>query len=236
VQAGRRPLHCHRVGIEIRVVLILLLTEPVIRSLKLKSASGDDRSIAHFYRHVDIYPYFNPAMALASALTPLKNSADKSIFMGGSGKVHLTATMHRGTWVAGQRCYVDVCVQNETSKKVCSIASTDFDCSETNITILQVKTLSLSLIRTTVVFRPRPHLTAGNGIDPAHPREIEIDPDACQTSTTKKKVAESVLEMGKKGTKGVTAKGMWMGVAKGEDASFSHSLVVPVMIVSSVDL
>lgn len=39
--------------------------------------------------------------------------------MGGSGKVTLEASMHRPTWVAGQRCYVDVEVRNETSKKVC---------------------------------------------------------------------------------------------------------------------
>jgi hypothetical protein len=79
-----------------------------------------------------------------------------------------------------------------------------------------------------VVFRPKPYLMAGSGIDPAYPQELDIDQDACQTSTTKKKVAESILEMGKKGSKGVTAKGMWMGVGKAEEASFSHSLVVPV--------
>jgi hypothetical protein len=38
--------------------------------------------------------------------------------MGGSGKVNLSAKMHRATWVAGQRCYVDVRVENESSKKV----------------------------------------------------------------------------------------------------------------------
>jgi hypothetical protein len=39
------------------------------------------------------------------------------------------------------------------------------------------------------------------------------------TQSTRKKVAETTLEMGKKGTKGVTAKGSWMGV---------DSLLVPV--------
>jgi len=34
--------------------------------------------------------------------------------------------------------------------------------------------------------------------------------------------------MGKKGSKGVTAKGSWMGVEAGETSDFSHSLQVPV--------
>jgi hypothetical protein len=55
-----------------------------------------------------------------------------------------------------------------------------------------------------------------------------MDADACQTQTTRKKVAESTLEMGKKANKGVTAKGSWMGVDGGENADFSHFLLVPV--------
>lgn len=88
------------------------------RSVKLKSEDGSDRSIAHFYRHVEIFPYFSPAVVLAPALRPLLVTGSKALFMGGNGKVTLTAKMHRGTWVAGQRCYVDVNVENESSKKV----------------------------------------------------------------------------------------------------------------------
>ena len=44
----------------------------------------------------------------------------------------------------------------------------------------------------------------------------------------KKKVAETTLEMGKKGNSGVTAKGIWLGVEKGESLDFSHFLLVPV--------
>ena len=86
-------------------------------------------------------------------------------------------------------------------------------------------------MRTTTTFRPRPHLTAGTGIDENDPVHADIDADACQTQTTKKKVAETTLDMGKKGTKGtVTAKGMWMGVDKGEEAEFCHHLLVPVSL------
>lgn len=92
----------------------------------------------------------------------------------------------------------------------------------------KIKTLTLSLIRTTTVFRPRPWLHAGSGHDPMIAGDADVDPDACQTSTTRKKMAESTLEMGKKGNKGVTAKGNWMGVDGGENADFSHFLLVPV--------
>ncbi|GAA5928775.1 hypothetical protein JCM10213_002553 [Rhodosporidiobolus nylandii] len=160
-----------------------------IASVKLKSKTGADRSIAHFYRHVEVFPYFNPALALAPAVKPLTADAAKSLFMGGSGKVSLKASMHRETWVAGQRCYVDVRVENESNKKI--------------------KTLTLALIRTTSIYRPG------------------ADGTPSQTQSTRKKIAEETLEMGKKGTKGVTAKGSWMGVDAGESADFSHSLLVP---------
>lgn len=91
---------------------------PWRRSIKLKSYSGEDRSIAHFYRHVEIFPYYNPAIVLASALRPIEVSASKGLFMGGSGRVYLTASVHRPSWIAGQRCYVTVRVKNEASKKV----------------------------------------------------------------------------------------------------------------------
>ena len=90
----------------------------VIGSVKLKSHVGTDRSIAHFYRHVDVYPYFNPSIILAPSAKALIVEASKALFMGGSGKVSLSASLHRLTWVAGQRCYVDVRVKNGASKKV----------------------------------------------------------------------------------------------------------------------
>jgi hypothetical protein len=96
----------------------MLTVESFHSSIKLKSKNGSNRSIAHFYRHVEIFPFFNPAIVLAPSVKPLFAEASKGLFMGGSGKVNLSAKMHRGTWVAGQRCYVDVRVENESSKKV----------------------------------------------------------------------------------------------------------------------
>ncbi|GAA5978811.1 hypothetical protein JCM11641_003571 [Rhodosporidiobolus odoratus] len=180
-----------------------------IASVKLKSKAGADRSIAHFYRHVEVFPYFNPALALAPAIKPLEAEAAKSLFLGGSGKVSLKASMHRETWVAGQRCYVDVRVENESSKKVRLSLPRRLSQPYLPSFFLQIKTLTLALIRTTSIHRP--------GTDGA----------PSQSQTTRKKIAETTLEMGKKGTKGVTAKGSWVGVDAGESADFSHSLLVP---------
>ncbi|KAK9894367.1 hypothetical protein P389DRAFT_95525 [Cystobasidium minutum MCA 4210] len=180
----------------------------VIGSIKLKSHVGLDRSIAHFYRHVDVFPYLNPSIILAPAIKPLHAETSKAMFMGGSGKVHLKASLHRPTWVAGQRCYANIYVKNEAGKKI--------------------KTLTLSLIRTTTIFRPKPYLTAGNGFDENDPVYADVDQDACSTQTTKKKIAETSLEMGKKSAKGtVTAKGMWLGVDTNEETEFCHFLELP---------
>ncbi|TKY86115.1 hypothetical protein EX895_004940 [Sporisorium graminicola] len=175
----------------------------VIGSVKLKSASGANRSIAHFYRHVDLFPYLNPAVVLSSALKPIQASSSKSLFLGGSGKVHLMASLHRNTWVAGQRVYINVGILNETSKKI--------------------NGMTLALIRTVTLYKPRPELNL-NG----QAMQRELDPDACQTSTTRKKIAEEELEMGQKGSRGVvTARGWWTGVEPGQRVESSHSMHIP---------
>ncbi|PWN26839.1 hypothetical protein BDZ90DRAFT_193152 [Jaminaea rosea] len=173
----------------------------VIGSVKLKDKHGGNRSIAHFYRHVDLYPYLNPAVVLSSAPRPISAEGEKGLFLGGSGKVKLSASLHRATWVAGQRVYVNVNVANGTSKKISSA--------------------SMTLIRTVTLYRPRPELNLGHG-------ETTIDPDACNTSTTRKKVTEEILEMGQKGSRGfVTAKGWWTGVEGHTTLDFSHHLAIP---------
>lgn len=175
----------------------------VIGSVKLKNAQGGNRSIAHFYRHIDLFPYFNPAVALSSAPRAIQASAEKGLFMGGSGKLRVSASLHRGTWVAGQRAYINVSVHNQTSKRV--------------------KNACFTLIRTVTLYRPRPELNMGSTS-----AEGYIDPDACNTQTSRKKVTEEVLEMGQKGSKSVvTARGWWTGVEAGSDLEFSHHLTIP---------
>ncbi|KAK0552936.1 hypothetical protein OC846_001516 [Tilletia horrida] len=179
----------------------------VIGSVKLKSSNGSDRSIAHFYRHIDLFPYLNPSVVLAAAPKPIVSQGQKGLFMGGSGKVQLTASLHRSTWVAGQRVYVNIAVNNETSKKV--------------------KNLHLALVRTVTLFKPKPEFNVGFSV-PADPAESYIDPDACTTSTNRKKICEDSLELGQKGAKGsVTARGWWTGVDPGCSLDVSHYMTIP---------
>lgn len=173
-------------------------------SIKVKESETSKRSVAHFYRNCEIWPAFDPFTVLAPSPRPIHVSCAKKLFMGGSGKLRMTAEIHRGTWVAGQRCYVKVTARNETKKTV--------------------KSLVLSLIRTTTIFRPKPHLDAA-----ASDSDLGGDPDACQTSTTQKQVAETTLISGHRGTKGrVSAKGWWTGVEPGETISFTHFILLPV--------
>lgn len=112
----------------------------------------------------------------------------------------MTVSTHRPTWIAGQRCWVRVNIQNDSGKRV--------------------KSLNFALIRTITIFRPSPHLNA---------TPVDVDIDACHTSTSRRNVAETILESGQKGVKGmVTGKGWWLGVEASEKSEMSHSIHIPV--------
>ncbi|KDQ63197.1 hypothetical protein JAAARDRAFT_92192, partial [Jaapia argillacea MUCL 33604] len=183
-------LHVHS-GVSVRYIALI--------SVKVKDSQSGRRSIAHFYRFCEVWPRLDPSVVLASSPRPILGTTCKPVFMGGPGRLKLTATLHRLHWVAGQRCFVNVSVANDTKKTV--------------------RSLMLSLIRTTTVFKPQPDLDT-------HPHAA--DPDSCQTSTSQKTVAESILEMGQTSAKGhASAKGWWTGVAPGRDAIFSHYIMIP---------
>ncbi|KIK96380.1 hypothetical protein PAXRUDRAFT_116921, partial [Paxillus rubicundulus Ve08.2h10] len=166
-------------------------------SLRLKDPQTSAESVTHFYRSCEIWPRLS-ATNLSPAPRPLVSEAAKNVFMGGNGKVRLSATMHRLHWVAGQRCVVHLRVVNESKKTV--------------------KGAAIELERTTTVFKP----IGGPKGNP------DPDPDACETTTMRKIIAASVLVMGQKCTKGhASAKGWWTGVRPGETADFSHHIVVP---------
>ena len=170
-------------------------------SFKLKDSATSKHSVAHFYRSCEIYPYFNSTLILAPAIQPLLSAAARSVFLGGPGKLKLMANLHRNVWVAGQRCCIGITVENESKKTV--------------------KGLTLSLIRTTTIFRSQPHLDVASS--------SSTDPDACQTTTTRKLVAETTLEAGQPGLRGhVTERGWWVGVDPGTRAKFAHFILLPV--------
>lgn len=55
------------------------------------------------------------------------------------------------------------------------------------------------------------------------------DPDSCQTATTHKVMADSVLEICAGVTKGhASAKGWWTGIAPGRELDFVHYISLPV--------
>ena len=170
-------------------------------SLRLKDPETSAESVAHFYRSCEIWPHLSFDAKLLPAPRPLVSEAARTVFMGGSGKVRLSAAMHRLYWVAGQRCAVHLRVVNESKRTV--------------------KGASITLLRTTTVFKP---LMARKG-------NADTDPDACETTTMRKVVAASVLVMGQKCSKGhASAKGWWTGVRPGDTANFVHHIVLPVRL------
>lgn len=133
-------------------------------------------------------------------------------------KIKLMATLHRATWIAGQRCYVKVCMINGSKKRI--------------------RGLTLTLVRTTTTFRPRRlpaaggkgPLIAGMDIDNEGGGDGERDSFRVRSQITKE-VAESVLGMGQNGSKGhASAKGWWTGVAPGQELELSHFILIPVSL------
>ena len=72
-------------------------------------------------------------MLLAPAPKPFVASVSKALFGPANGVISLQASLHRETWVAGQRCFVNVNIDNHANKKV--------------------QFLSLTLTRTQTIFR-----------------------------------------------------------------------------------
>lgn len=101
----------------------------------IKVKEGNTHSIAHFYRPCQVWPRLDQYVTLAPAARPLMAQVAKSLFMGGSGKVRLTTQLHRLNWVAGQRCYVKIKVDNNCKKTVnritlALIRTTSVSCSQ----------------------------------------------------------------------------------------------------------
>ncbi|KAH0838029.1 hypothetical protein J3R83DRAFT_6269 [Lanmaoa asiatica] len=155
-------------------------------SLRLKDPETSTESVAHFYRSCEIWPRLSFDTKLSPAPRPLVSEAARTVFMGGSGKVRLSAAMHRLYWVAGQRCIIHLRVVNESKKTV--------------------KGASITLLRTTTIFKP---LAGRKG-------DTDTDPDACETMTMRKVVAGMRA-----------AKGWWTGVRPGDTADFVHHIVLP---------
>jgi len=124
--------------------------------------------------------------------------------MGGNNGIQLTASLYRLNWIAGQACQVHITIINNSQKNI--------------------KNLTLGIYRSTIIFKPRVPLETL-----PENRSTSADPDAWQTSETKKQVVESTLVVGERGTRGhASAKGWWTGVGPGKSMTFSHFISIPV--------
>jgi hypothetical protein len=157
------------------------------------------RSIAHFYRDCEIWPRLNPAVVLKPAIRPIHAETSQHVSANSKDRLHLSASLHRLIWVAGQRCFVKVCINNQTKKPI--------------------KRFCITLCRKITVFKA--HLEPG--VSSAQQAK------SGQTSTLEKEVAESILLTGERGTTGrASAKGWFGGAEPGKSAELVHALEIPV--------
>lgn len=92
----------------------------LIASLKLFFPATGKKSIAHFYRHITVYPFLEIDKVLLNYGDPIEVSRESKLgwkWAGGEGRVGLNVKAARKIWVAGQQCWIDVAIRNESSKK-----------------------------------------------------------------------------------------------------------------------
>nr|VWO94393.1 G protein complex alpha subunit GpaB [Ganoderma boninense] len=143
-------------------------------SVKIKDSQTLKRSIAHFYRDCQVWPRLNLNAMLSTPSRPIQASSARTLSaIGGGGQLKLMAMLHRSTWIAGQRCYVRIGLGNDTKRTV--------------------RTVILTLIRTTTLFKYRPGANSDGSQSP--------EKDPCQTTTAHKVVAESCLEKSRSASK-----------------------------------
>lgn len=194
----------------------------LIASLKLYFPSTGKKSIAHFYRHVTVYPFLEIDRVLRNFEHPLEAGKQAKLgwsWAGTAGKVELSVRAARGIWIAGQQCWVDVGIRNDGAKKVST--SHEMKGGRRSTTKSrppsQVKTLTVQLLSVTTFFHPAPHLA------------ITSDSDAVQTSSKRKLISESILEAGQSGGRGlITGKGWWKGCEPKSSGSWGCSVLLPV--------
>lgn len=87
-------------------------------SIKVKDQVGRAESIAHFYRHLEVWPSYDRTKILAPSEVPIQASSSEALLFGGDGRLKLTASLHRKSWVSGQQAYVTIAVKNGTRKTV----------------------------------------------------------------------------------------------------------------------
>ncbi|KAF9535673.1 hypothetical protein CPB83DRAFT_913135 [Crepidotus variabilis] len=171
----------------------------IMVSIRIKDSSSNRKSIAHFYRDCTIWPRLDPSVVLSPASIHIEARTPPEI---GDYKPYVTLTLHRLYWVAGQRCFVQIQVINNSKKTL--------------------KSATLEVFQTTSIFKRGLHLES------RQQDKVDLTSNACQTTTSSKKVSESILTACQSGTKGhASARGWWCGVPPGEMHTFTHSILIP---------
>ena len=184
-----------------------------LSSVNIKDPDTNQLSLAHFYRACSIWPSLPIYDVLVPSTRPLVSTAVMTLSRGDSrDKLKLSARVPRPSYFAGQRCYVHVQILNETRRTV--------------------RSLRLTLIRTTTAYRPR------SGKE--NPGE-DHDNDGHASNNYQSKafvdeISESHLATAEPTTRRcASSKGWWAGVSPQERTAFTHSILIPVGPYSSIN-
>ena len=147
---------------------------------------------------------------LVPSTRPLVSTAAITLSHGGlRRKLKLSARVPRLSYLSGQHCHVHVQILNDTYKTV--------------------RSLRLTLIRTTTVYRPQ--TGKRNRRD-----ENDNAPTSYQTKAFVDAIAESRLAMAERTTrKCASSRGWWAGVGPQERTGFTHNILIPVCPYSNIN-
>jgi Arrestin (or S-antigen), C-terminal domain len=145
---------------------------------------------------------------LVPSTRPLVSTAVMSLSHRGScNKLKLSARVPRPSYFSGQCCYVHIQISNDTQKIVRSVR--------------------LTLIRTTTVYRPRSKSRTSRG---ERPIDGHISSNY-QAKTFVDAISESRLVMAERTTgRCVSSKGWWAGVNPHEKTALTHRILIPVRL------
>ena len=179
-------------------------------SVNIKDPDTNQLSLAHFYRACSIWPSLSIHDVLVPSTRPLVSTAAMALSQGGlRRKLKLSARVPRLSYFSGQRCHVHVQILNDTYKTV--------------------RSMRLTLIRTTTVYRPQ----SGK----RNRRDQSDNTTASyQTKAFVDAMAESRLAMAERTTrKCASSRGWWVGVGPQERTGFTHSILIPVCPYPSIN-
>ena len=170
-------------------------------SIDVKDADTSRLSLAHFYRQCSIWPGFSLQGLLVPSTRPLVSTAVLSVPRGGFySKLKLAARVPRPYYFAGQSCYVHIQVENNTQRTV--------------------RSLCMTLIRTTTIYRPQSGRQNTEG---------KTDDDKYVVKTIVDEISESRLVMADPTPRrAASSRGWWRGVKSDEKTAFTHCILVPV--------